>query len=192
MDGYMIKICQLCASPYAKSSKMAHSQFMKSQYCGVICRNKMNAQHNPRMTDEKSWKLFWANIVQNGDCLEWSGKSRNQGYGAFGYMYKTIPAHRYSYKMTYGNIPIGYQIDHLSRNTLCVNPAHLEAVTPRENTLRSTSLIAVNAAKTHCQRGHEFTPENIIPRVKNGIPARNCRRCYIIKHPTGVKYAQVY
>jgi hypothetical protein len=65
------------------------------------------------------------------------------------------------------------KLDHLCRNPACVRPDHLEAVTARENTLRGIGPTAVNALKTHCVHGHEFTPENT--RMK-GI-RRVCREC---------------
>jgi hypothetical protein len=63
-----------------------------------------------------------------------------------------------------------------------VNPAHLELVTPRENTEASTATPAhINRRKTHCPRGHEFTPENTYIQVrKNGTSvSRSCKRCQI-------------
>jgi hypothetical protein len=88
---------------------------------------------------------------------------------------KLLKAHRVTYALVKGPIPAGLQLDHLCRNTSCVNPNHLEAVTTRENTMRSTGLSALNAKKTHCLRGHEFTPENTY--VKRGDGARVCRQC---------------
>jgi hypothetical protein len=72
-----------------------------------------------------------------------------------------------------GKIPEGLQIDHLCRVRECANPAHLEAVTCRENLLRGDTVTAHNANKTHCVNGHEYTPEN------TAITRDGCRRCRI-------------
>jgi hypothetical protein len=50
---------------------------------------------------------------------------------------KTRPVHRVVYELFHGEIPEGYQVDHLCSVPLCVNPSHLEAVTPRENVRRT-------------------------------------------------------
>ncbi|MBY4212857.1 HNH endonuclease [Rhodococcus fascians] len=68
----------------------------------------------------------------------------------------------------------GLQIDHLCRNRRCVNPDHLEAVTPQVNTLRSTAITAVHAVKTHCPQGHQYSVENTYVSSRGG---RHCRIC---------------
>lgn len=87
-------------------------------------------------------------------------------------------AHRVSYRAFVGEIPDDREIDHLCRTRCCVNPAHLEVVTKRVNTLRGTSNAAKNAVKTHCVKGHEFTPENTyVQRRKGKVIGRGCRKC---------------
>jgi hypothetical protein len=82
--------------------------------------------------------------------------------------------HRVAYEAVNGPIPGGLVIDHLCRNRLCANPAHLEAVTHRVNLLRGIGVAAKHAAKTACPRGHTYTEENTY-RSKEG--SRVCRAC---------------
>lgn len=107
-------------------------------------------------------------------CAIWTAATIGQGrYGAFHFQGKAHRAHRFAYEMFVGPVPEGLVLDHLCKNTLCVNPAHLEPVTQRENTMRSDNFIAVNARKTHCSHGHLFDEANT--RVYRGM--RQCREC---------------
>lgn len=112
------------------------------------------------------------------DCLLWAGTIDSKGYGIYRPNRRVKPqkAHRVMYEILVGPIPEGLVIDHLCRNRRCVNPEHLEPVSMHENIMRGNGTFAVNARKTHCIHGHEFTPENTY--FKNGKhPGRQCRKC---------------
>lgn len=89
------------------------------------------------------------------------------------------PAHRVAWTLTHGPIPDAADIDHVCRVIACCNPdpKHLEPVTHRENLRRGQGASAINAKKTHCPQGHEYTPENTIIRERDGYTGRECRIC---------------
>lgn len=112
--------------------------------------------------------------AKNG-CHEWTGAVQTRGYGSIcigdG---KTALAHRVAYFLHHGKIDPSLTLDHLCRNRLCVNPAHLEQVTMRENNRRGFGFSGVNARKTHCDAGHELAGDNLIRKARG---SRNCREC---------------
>lgn len=134
----------------------------------------------PRRGNERTLaERFWSKVDKGGpdDCWIWTGSRNQLGYGQMTYRYERLAAHRVSLELAGHYLVTGMDVDHLCRNPSCVNPAHLEQVTHRENVLRG-ALGAVSkarhAARTHCKNGHEFTVENT--RVdKRG--SRICRAC---------------
>lgn len=111
-----------------------------------------------------------------GPCWLWTGKPVRNGYGRFYVGTQRFVAHRMSYRIAKGNIPLDTEVDHLCRVTACVNPTHLEAVDHVTNVLRGLAPPAVHARKTHCIHGHEFTPENTQTHA-NHPTWRVCRTC---------------
>ena len=111
-------------------------------------------------------------------CWYWTGTITETGYGLASYrddsgQRRTIRAHRLVYQQLVGPIPAGLEIDHMCRVRRCVNPEHLDVVTRRENQLRSNSVSAQAARRTHCKRGHEYVP---LPEVRRGA-RRHCPTC---------------
>lgn len=74
-------------------------------------------------------------------CWLWCGPGNGGGYGLSAYASPsgTHVAHRVVWEVLVGPIPPGLVLDHTCCNKLCVNPTHLEPVTPQENTKRGGS-----------------------------------------------------
>ena len=123
---------------------------------------------------------FWAKVRIAGTpsgCWVWEGARSKKGYGNFWTdAKKSVRAHRWAWEQANGPIPDGLVIDHLCRHTSCVNPSHLEAVTPGENTLRGYGPTAMNARKTECVRGHSLSGDNLYVDPDGNRGCRACRR----------------
>lgn len=123
---------------------------------------------------------YWDLIEYGPNCWTWRG-----GIGGSYGSYAKIPAHRLAYQLAYGPIPEGLEIHHKCKNKMCVNPAHLEALTPKEHAHvepRNPLGGAVNPPKTHCLRGHPYDEENTMWH-KQGY--RVCRACRAVRESKG-------
>jgi hypothetical protein len=114
-----------------------------------------------------------AKTDSSGSCWLWLGCTNRDGYGRVGFEKSTYLVHRAMYTALVGEIPAGWDIDHLCKVRNCVNPAHLEAVTHHENMLRAD----IRRRKTHCDKGHELTPENTYEWTGRKWAGRRCRTC---------------
>lgn len=128
---------------------------------------------DPRVIPADLGTRFLRHVRKTDSCWLWTAWTDPDGYGYFRDGPRKVGAHRWAYARWVEAIPAHLEIDHLCRVRNCVNPEHLEAVTRRENTLRSESFTAVNARKTHCPRGHAYTPENTYIYRRS----RHCRAC---------------
>ncbi len=120
--------------------------------------------------------------VTESGCWIWMGNVSPTGYGQIQQtsQRKMLLVHRVAYELFRGPIAEGLQIDHLCSVRCCINPNHLEAVTPLENTRRS---IARNGGHwerkiTHCPHGHTYDTKNTYINRKG---KRICRACNQIR-----------
>ncbi|MGE0044741.1 MAG: HNH endonuclease [Hyphomonadaceae bacterium] len=120
-------------------------------------------------------------VDPNSGCWLWDGATSRDGYA----VYTTYPpgrthdktawyVHRAFYTHMVAVVPSGIELDHKCRTKCCVNPAHLEPVTSLENKRRSPSF---GIHKTHCPKGHEYTPDNVKWIVNAKYRMRGCRTC---------------
>ena len=116
---------------------------------------------------------FWTPEPNTG-CWLWFGAS-SDGYGVrYARPGEEAAAHREVYRRLVGPVPTGLVMDHLCRTPSCVNPAHLEPVTCRENTQRGLR----GRMRVKCKHGHPYTPETTwYDHYSDGRIARRCRVC---------------
>lgn len=84
--------------------------------------------------------------VTDSGCWMWQQSVNNRGYAISrvslgGSAMKTRTVHRLVVELTRGQIADGMQVDHLCVVRRCVNPDHLEVVTPQVNALRALARI---------------------------------------------------
>jgi len=130
---------------------------------------------------------FWQKVEKSDGCWTWRGALQTNGYGKIyvcrkpGTTTKTtisMPAHRASWVIHFGDIPTGMSVLHRCDNPLCVRPDHLFLGDHTDN-MRDCAAKGRNCTigpsnQTHCRNGHEYTSENTIRR--DGW--RRCRTCY--------------
>lgn len=119
------------------------------------------------LNDKRLIKYLTKRYIRVND--HWIVDKETNGYGKAYANGRTWQAHRLSYELFVGPIPLGLQLDHLCRITNCINPEHLEPVTPAENKRR--------AMKVHCKRGHKLSGNNI--STNNGT--RQCLKCRALR-----------
>jgi len=94
----------------------------------------------PRFFDPEG--AFWSKVDRSGDpdsCWEWRRYREPNGYGKVSVWGKKILAHRYSYELFYGSVPVGLEVCHRCNNPGCVNPKHLYAGTRSQNMFDAVS-----------------------------------------------------
>lgn len=126
---------------------------------------------------------FWSKIEIINNCWNWKGFKNRQGYGRFRISSVDYLSHRISYFIKNEDLDPNLTIDHLCKNTSCVNPDHLEEVTQKENISRGNTgkhQNHHNKFKTQCPNGH---PYDVVD--KEGT--RRCSLCLKKKHTPNVQ-----
>jgi hypothetical protein len=133
---------------------------------------------DPNRTDDELTH-FHSHYIRGApdECWVWQKKPDAKGYGYIRQRGQIMKAHRLALVLKLGrDIRPGLVTNHLCGNRTCVNPAHLQEATHRENLLHGNTLASEQRARTHCPRGHELIEENCVPSAwANG--RRECLTC---------------
>lgn len=142
--------------------------------------------------DDQKKRFSARYTIDPGGCWVWNGKPNPDGYSNVtslaGFTKVRTNAHRMSYLLHHGEIPLGREVDHLCQNKMCVNPQHLEAVTHKENVHRipggrgGGKGRTVGWRATSCKRGHDLTNPVILDRYINQANGKAYYRCRLCKY----------
>lgn len=112
------------------------------------------------------------------DCWLWIGRLSAKGYGAVSMpgTGRHRPAHRWVWEAVNGPVPDDLVMDHRCRTRACVNPAHLEPASNRDNIVRGIGPTAVNAHASHCVNGHALNETNTYDRPDGKRDCLDCKR----------------
>jgi hypothetical protein len=138
-----------------------------------------------RGTTEIHERRFWSRVAlpDESGCLPWTDPLAD-GYGNIWDGLRSVGAHQFSWALAYGEPPGDERthLDHLCHtyslscaggvtcpHRRCVNPDHLEWVTPAENTRRAL-------IHESCDRGHRWDEQQPIIGPDGNRRCRICQR----------------
>lgn len=136
-------------------------------------------QQGPR----KLQKIF-EKCKPNGECLEWTGnffRKKGRPNWLYPYLYhdnKVWRGNRLVLFLTTKQLPKELCALHTCDNTKCLNPKHLYWGTHKQN-LADSYARNRRKIKTHCDKGHEITPENTYLKTRKRGAYKTCRICYL-------------
>lgn len=153
----------LCQCSCGNRHEVLRRNLLKGDTRSCGCKKRVDAIAN-----------FWTKVRKSDGCWEWTGYIASHGYGLISVSSKRTYAHRFSWELTNGAIPIGLVIDHLCMNRSCVRPDHLEVVTNHENWRRGFSVPAMRSRQQACSNDHALIGDNLVTLKRGG---RDCRTC---------------
>lgn len=126
---------------------------------------------------------FWQKVQKTDSCWNWTASKDKYGYGMWNYRtskkQQFMRAHRFAFLLSHGQLTPGKEINHICKNTSCVNSKHLEELTREEHMRKTPGTYGYKwGHRSKCEKGHPLKGKNLMPfALKRGF--RKCRECSI-------------
>jgi hypothetical protein len=164
------KTCEHCGSTFERPVARTDAHWASRRYCGRPCA------FAARRTDEEA--RFWARVDRRGrdECWPWIGRTQGRANhetstrGRFGET--PTYAYRLAYEVAVGPVPDGMHVHHTCENPNCVNPAHLEPVTPSEHVeMHKAGVPRPQSVREAISRGHRASQRSkAAAAARRGVP----------------------
>lgn len=134
---------------------------------------------------------FYANIKRTDSCWLWSGYiDHTTGYGKICVAGRMVGAHRVSFQLATGEKPGRLHVDHTCHNRICVNPAHLRLVTPKQNAEnradrnRNSGVTQTKVGRWAAIVTHNYEPQycGTFDTYEEAAEAARLKRCELFTH----------
>jgi len=166
---------KLCSFNGCKKDRIAKG-LCNSHWAQMKRQGKLSPIYTHQTAEERFRSKFI--IDDESGCWVWqlhgTGKAAvgmgEGGYARFSFNNKNWAAHRFSYELHRGVVLNSEDtLDHLCRNTLCVNPEHLEKVTREENTERKHLYHALQSENLRFRKfiaSIGYDPEKVLGEIE--------------------------
>ncbi len=127
---------------------------------------------------ERCWKFILYD--ETTSCWLWTGNMKSGKNGGYAHIWDNrtvLLAHKVIWEHVFGPVPEGKELHHRCETRRCVNPFHLECLMVLEHQTRHPkALCSVNRLKTHCNKGHPLSGDNLHIEPGGGRRCITCRR----------------